>query len=67
MIDMIWEGLQLKEAQVKSESGQTLRLFQEHPVRVIGSDGKEIIVKSNGQLIYFPTIKGETYTILPLA
>lgn len=67
VIDMIWDEMQLKEAQVRSESGQTLRLFQEHPVRVIGSDGIEISVQPNGQIVHFPTKKGETYTILPLA
>jgi len=67
VIDILWDELQLKEVQVRSESGLTLRLFQERPVRVIGSDGNEISVQSNGQMVHFPTKKGETYTIVPLA
>lgn len=65
VIDLHWENHRLKEAKIRSDHGQKLRLFQIYPVKVFSSSGQEISVQQQDHIIHFSTKKGETYTIVP--
>ncbi|MNJ50501.1 hypothetical protein D3C77_457730 [compost metagenome] len=65
-MDIEWISRQLAKSVIISESGKQLRLYVEHPVRIIASDGREVTAKRQEHIIEIPTQKGGIYTIVPV-
>ncbi|WP_019639608.1 glycoside hydrolase family 95 protein [Paenibacillus fonticola] len=65
-VDIEWTSRQLAKSVIISESGKQLRLYVEHPVRIIASDGRDVTVKRKEHILEIPTQKGDVYTVVPV-
>ncbi|WP_234414423.1 glycoside hydrolase family 95 protein [Paenibacillus sp. CAA11] len=66
VVDIEWNDLRLVESVIISQGGKNLRLYTDHPVTIMASDGREVIAAQHGHILNIPTYKGGKYRIIPL-
>lgn len=64
-MELQWENGKLSQAELKSISGNELRIYPGCSVKITGSDGQEITAEQQSDgIIAFPTNAGETYSLI---